>query len=345
MFKLFRRIRQNLLNKNKVGKYLLYAFGEIILVVIGILIALNLNQRSEQKKTEAKIDAIFEDVLKDLITDINESTKRIIYFRRRDSLLSLVLNTNLSYDDYANEDSYPIWRVANTHYPYDITDNAYSVLMNNIDAIPEKYDHPVALLNKLYGPLKRNFENTTAKLEAHVETSNDMLVEMPWFTYPDFKKSKEAIEYHLNDYHYKNRVKKYHIIAIRNLNTHIVRYRAAAIESYEEIASILNKPVDALDFIINSDELHHYVGNYRSTINPEQEAELLINENGFLKIKRTNPLREDELRHISSKTIFSSYNTTGGVFTFRRSNSGEVISMTIHEGHIPMTYTKLKSLL
>ena len=66
MIKFFRQIRQNLLNKNKVGKYLLYAFGEIILVIIGILIALNLNQRSEQKKAEAKIDAIFENILKDL---------------------------------------------------------------------------------------------------------------------------------------------------------------------------------------------------------------------------------------------------------------------------------------
>ena len=38
MITLFRKIRQNALTKNKVGKYVLYAIGEIILVVIGILI-------------------------------------------------------------------------------------------------------------------------------------------------------------------------------------------------------------------------------------------------------------------------------------------------------------------
>ena len=37
---------------------MLYAIGEIILVVIGILIALNLNNRSEQKKTEEKIEIV-----------------------------------------------------------------------------------------------------------------------------------------------------------------------------------------------------------------------------------------------------------------------------------------------
>jgi hypothetical protein len=43
MIKFFRKIRQNLLSEGKTGKYLKYALGEIILVVIGILIALQIN--------------------------------------------------------------------------------------------------------------------------------------------------------------------------------------------------------------------------------------------------------------------------------------------------------------
>ncbi len=50
MIKFFRKIRQNLIKENKVTKYILYAIGEIILVVIGILIALNINNRNELKK-------------------------------------------------------------------------------------------------------------------------------------------------------------------------------------------------------------------------------------------------------------------------------------------------------
>jgi hypothetical protein len=49
MIKFFRRIRQNLISENKFTKYLLYAIGEIILVVIGILIALSINNRNNQK--------------------------------------------------------------------------------------------------------------------------------------------------------------------------------------------------------------------------------------------------------------------------------------------------------
>ena len=43
MIKFFRKIRQRLLSENKFSKYLLYALGEIVLVVIGILIALRIN--------------------------------------------------------------------------------------------------------------------------------------------------------------------------------------------------------------------------------------------------------------------------------------------------------------
>jgi len=50
MIKFFRKIRQNLLMENKTGKYLKYAVGEIILVVIGILIALSINNWNENRK-------------------------------------------------------------------------------------------------------------------------------------------------------------------------------------------------------------------------------------------------------------------------------------------------------
>ena len=48
--KIFRKLRYNLIGENKTGKYLKYAFGEIALVVIGILIALQINNWNQAKK-------------------------------------------------------------------------------------------------------------------------------------------------------------------------------------------------------------------------------------------------------------------------------------------------------
>jgi hypothetical protein len=58
MIKFFRKIRQRLLSENKFSKYMLYAIGEIILVVIGILIALQINNWNEQRKENIQEQAI-----------------------------------------------------------------------------------------------------------------------------------------------------------------------------------------------------------------------------------------------------------------------------------------------
>ena len=50
MIRFFRKIRQQLLTENKFSRYLLYAIGEILLVVLGILIALQIDNWNENKK-------------------------------------------------------------------------------------------------------------------------------------------------------------------------------------------------------------------------------------------------------------------------------------------------------
>ena len=50
MIKFFRKIRQDLISENKLGKYLIYALGEIVLVVIGILLAISINERVQNSK-------------------------------------------------------------------------------------------------------------------------------------------------------------------------------------------------------------------------------------------------------------------------------------------------------
>jgi hypothetical protein len=58
MIKFFRHIRQRLLSENKISKYLVYAMGEIVLVVIGILIALQINNWND-KKIQHTVDIEF----------------------------------------------------------------------------------------------------------------------------------------------------------------------------------------------------------------------------------------------------------------------------------------------
>ncbi len=65
MIKFFLRIRRNLVAENKFTKYLIYAIGEIILVVIGILIALQINNWNENRKNSNKENAILTNIHKE----------------------------------------------------------------------------------------------------------------------------------------------------------------------------------------------------------------------------------------------------------------------------------------
>ncbi|MBW2938089.1 hypothetical protein KXJ69_08220 [Aureisphaera sp. CAU 1614] len=56
MIKFFRKLRQKLLAENKFSKYLLYAVGEIVLVVVGILIALAVNNRNNQRLDDLRVE-------------------------------------------------------------------------------------------------------------------------------------------------------------------------------------------------------------------------------------------------------------------------------------------------
>ncbi|MFC3416167.1 DUF6090 family protein [Algoriphagus hitonicola] len=69
MFRIFRSLRISLLGHNKIGKYLKYAFGEVILVVIGILLALQINTWNEERKISKERNQFMQSIKEDLIAD------------------------------------------------------------------------------------------------------------------------------------------------------------------------------------------------------------------------------------------------------------------------------------
>ncbi len=81
MIKFFRKIRQKLLSEGKIGKYLSYAIGEIILVVIGILIALQINNNNEARKARAAEIQLYKNAILDLREEAKSISTNIRWFR------------------------------------------------------------------------------------------------------------------------------------------------------------------------------------------------------------------------------------------------------------------------
>ena len=78
MIKFFRHIRKSLLSENKFSKYLVYAVGEIILVVIGIMIALWINNKNQEYNNGKIARTYLEDFKRDLESDVNILEEKIL---------------------------------------------------------------------------------------------------------------------------------------------------------------------------------------------------------------------------------------------------------------------------
>ncbi len=124
MFRFFRTLRQRLLAENRVSKYLLYAVGEIVLVVIGILIALQINNWNEVRKVRIEEQVLLRQLKEEYVTNLEQldskiatrtlligSSKELLtYFdaptsANKDSVISKLGNLGLtvSYDPIQND--------------------------------------------------------------------------------------------------------------------------------------------------------------------------------------------------------------------------------------------------
>lgn len=101
MLKFFRKIRRKLLGEGSLRKYLVYAFGEILLIVIGILIALQLNNWHEGRKGRKLVRQYNQSLLRDMKDDLESIQIRIENARIRILGVERLLNFIDQEDDYS----------------------------------------------------------------------------------------------------------------------------------------------------------------------------------------------------------------------------------------------------
>ena len=140
MIKFFRKIRQKLLTENKISKYLLYAFGEIILVVIGILIALQINNWNEDRKDQIRLKNHYKELLDELNNDEN-NLKQIIENVRKynDQAFEIsefinstqpITDTTKIVTDLLDVEAYGFFSVSNSAYSTLISSGDIQLIIN-----------------------------------------------------------------------------------------------------------------------------------------------------------------------------------------------------------------------
>ena len=124
MLKFFRKIRQRLLQENRFSKYLLYALGEIGLVVVGILIALQINTWNEHRKIRIQEQKLLVNLKAETKLNIEQLNFVMVEKEKITRNIKLVLEYTKapkSLDDAVNFDSiiYPIVVSGWKYFPID----------------------------------------------------------------------------------------------------------------------------------------------------------------------------------------------------------------------------------
>ncbi len=226
MIKFFRKIRQNLLLENKTGKYLKYAVGEIVLVVIGILIALQINNWNEQRKKnelgkdylqqlkqDLSLDAkLYEEQIYNLTEQLKPIDSAVVILEKADANISTLQNI-LIHSKFDGR----------TYDNYDINNSTFLALQNsgNMNLIKKSVYNEVLALNraqKHYIRMLRDnslylHEQSIRSLEGLPRGGNANLIEQFFVKFDWDKKSVNIV----NWLYFNKQLNERHIVVTKDI--------------------------------------------------------------------------------------------------------------------------------
>ncbi len=204
MIKFFRKIRQNLVMENNTGKYFKYAIGEIILVVIGILIAIQVSNWNETRNARNKTEALFDKFENELELTIGNANNDISISTLMDSVTKPILANKITRQNYIDDN----WlRHLST---FRITLNPdldhLNKLIEKEELLDEKYKEVMTDINNFRYTREREIDYMNRLRISAEENSDYINLNFPWARLKDSISNENAYRYFLTDENYKNRL-------------------------------------------------------------------------------------------------------------------------------------------
>ncbi|MCZ4408210.1 DUF6090 family protein [Cryomorphaceae bacterium 1068] len=229
MIKFFRHIRQKLLIENKASKYLLYAFGEIILVVIGILIALQINNWNESRKLENKVASIYAIVKSDLQLDMENIDYVLEAMLPEDTLLGIILEGRMTRELYENCDNCEF--VVGGFPDITLRSRGLTLLEENSTIFDAQKDSLFIQISEFYSYYFTEIEVDMEEIE--MDYSDNFAfwkTNKTWFADNIHSiKNDDFVQYALTDPDYINRVASWRRLYFQNYLSHLKEYKESAL--------------------------------------------------------------------------------------------------------------------
>lgn len=187
MISFFRKFRQKLLSQNRVTRYLVYAIGEIFLVTIGILIALQVNNWNEGRKENNFLSLVYEQIQKELQTDTLNVRLSIEDFEERNERLEEIVHRTIpvSYYDTLNEANYHYCEKCQSDIsnfePFQNLDKGYQLLKSISTNSGQKNDSLIFYIDSFYSNSIPTLEDSQDIIKALSIRAIDGFQQYEWF--------------------------------------------------------------------------------------------------------------------------------------------------------------------
>ncbi|OIQ30852.1 MAG: hypothetical protein BM564_01175 [Bacteroidetes bacterium MedPE-SWsnd-G2] len=347
MINFFRKIRLNLLSKNRFGKYLLYAFGEIVLVIIGILIALQINNYNEERKSQEQLTSTLLLVHAEIAQNIKDIDGMFLDFYQTDSIVNDIMHNRLNPDNYKKRERHidPL----NYWTSLDVRDHIFQKLILNTNNIPDKYKELISDLQKLYTYDKEFVQSSSNEMMEFVQDYAEWKKSNTnWYQYtygrikPELT-DEEIAFYFTNNSTYKNFVCHY-IYRSGMLLESVTTFRHEAYKIYKNLAKTLNLPPDEKDsfsIALTTEEIENILGTYRFE---NFAIEVKNKDDKLLFIEKVKDTTEYEKEmFFLSKSFFIIDNKYRRRFkTLNFDSNHKITSMTIKGGDYKVEGQKVK---
>jgi hypothetical protein len=208
----------------KTGRYFKYAIGEIVLVVIGILIALSINNWNESRIKQQELEDIYKTIKIDLMEDINAINGVLERMLPKETYFKKVIDKSVTKDDYLND---KIYRNLLFGYPdYAIQNRGFNLLTQYSDSYSSKKQELSQQIIRFYSVNLTEIRADEREIEVDFDDNSIYWKNNEsWFADWNLKISDEGfINYALNSGDYRNRVSSFYFYYYRLLIPHLQTY-------------------------------------------------------------------------------------------------------------------------
>ena len=325
------------LEENNTSAYWKYAIGEVVFVVVGILLAFQIDMWGERRNAREHTHYLFGQVHDELALNIQNCNGQIGEYLFKDTMVNHILTGKADRQTYRDHWQYATILLGQAEV--EVSDDAFLNLVNSEDGLSSSEREILVELKTLYGPTKKGLENLNdMATESAFSYHKQYKEEFGWYAelVSNWSVPEEMIDYCLEDPSFINSVAYFQMVNLLNHYRNTLSFRKDAIALHERLSEEMGFEEDSTLLFPASQSLDA-VGMYSGFY----DLEVVMSDGKLIgkKIRKSDGVVFDEQRMYPE--VLDAFSFDGNFCRLVRDSSDAVSGLTISLGTSQFDFVRL----